>query len=247
MWGRIKLIRAAVSEGQALTVGDVIGIDNRRALAVDSYAWCWALCKFLDSHPTYGPRFRQLTRLVARPDFNERFRRLFREEWTDLNLEWDAYVAELDYGYDFERLAMQHAAARPLEGAAEFELAVDRGWQSTSWLLRAGYEYEVTANGRYTIAHDKQPWPCEPGGVTIRYHAGHPLGMVLSVLRPVEKSRESTGSKSVDFTHPLEVGLGANFTPEQDAILYLRVNDSPAELVENKGSVQVRIRPEVRK
>lgn len=181
-WGRIKLIRDAHQSGKALSLGQVMAIDNRQALSTDAYAWCWAASKFLDSHPEYSEKFRKLPRLVKRSDFNSRFRKLFHKEWADLNVEWPAFVATLDYGYDTDRMAMQHGEAKPLEDSASITVAADRGWLATPWLLRGGTQYQVSAAGRYLIANVGQPWPCEPGGVTIRYHDGQPLGMLLGRL-----------------------------------------------------------------
>ena len=247
-WGRIKLIRDAHAQGSALSLGEVLSISNREALSTDAYAWCWALSKFLDAHPTYGEKFRQLPRLVTRSDFNRRFRRLYRVEWRDLNFEWDGFVAALDYGYDTQQMAMQHRPAEPVDKPASTTIAAERGWQSSGWLLRAGISYRITATGRFQIARedspDQQPWPCEPGGVTLRYHEGNPLGMLLGVLRPVkptEKMRVQPRDGGGTFAQPLALGLAATIRPTEDAILYLRVNDSAAQLSDNRGNLTVQI------
>jgi hypothetical protein len=235
MWGRIKLIREAVKENKALTLPQVIEISNRQALDVDSYAWCWALSKFLDSHPKYSERFGKLASQVREQDFNKRFRNLFHREWTTLQFEWEAFLNDLDYGYDVERMTVEHAAVKPLEESVELNVEVDRGWNAVPWLLQKGREYKVTATGQYQIAHDGEPWPCEPGGVTLRYHDGHPLGMLLGSMR--------TKGKAVSFAEPVAIGLNTTLKPDDDTILYLRVNDSPAELSDNKGTLTVRIEP----
>ncbi len=238
-WGRIKLLRDEHARGSALSLGQVLAIDNRQVLTTDAYAWCWGLCKFLDSHPEYGEKFRKLPRQVQAANFNARFRRMFHQEWADLNVEWQAFVVALEYGYDTKRMAMQHTAAKSVDEPVKTTIAADRGWQATPWLLRGGTEYRVSASGRYQIANDGQPWPCEPGGITIRYHDGKPLGMLLGALRPVNSQVE----ERYDFAHPLAIGLGETIKPTYDAVLYLRVNDSPAELSDNQGAVQVRIEP----
>jgi len=250
LWGRIRLIRDAHQNGKTLPIEGVLAIDNRRALDTDAYAWCWSLCKFLDSHPKFSSRFRELRKNVGRQDFNSRFRRMFQAEWSDLNAEWDAFVATLDYGYDIERMTVNHTSARPVEKSHETTVAADRGWQSSGWLLQAGKRYKVTASGRFQIAADPEPWPSESGGVTLRYHEGHPLGMLLGALRPVSVNsvRKATpeGGKqepaeNVGFANPFAIGLEAAVIPEHDAILYLRVNDSAAELADNQGSLRVEI------
>ncbi len=228
MWGRIKLIREASRAGEPLGLNAVLGLGQRGMLSTDQYAWCWALCKFLDSHPQWQSTFRQLQQQVAEPEFNQRFLETFRD--TKLDQEWNAYVASLDYGYDAERMAIISATNRNKKTVS---IAANRGWQATGWQLLAGKEYEVTATGQFQIAHDSQPWPCEPGGVTLRYHEGRPLGMLLGAIQ------SATGNP---YAKPLAIGLGQTLKPEQDGQLYLRVNDSPAQLSDNQGSLQVKLR-----
>ncbi|HEX6963709.1 MAG TPA: hypothetical protein VF175_17715 [Lacipirellula sp.] len=237
MWGRIKLIRDAVEKQQAWPLNAVLEVNNRRPLDTDVYAWTWALATLLDKHPRFTERFRALKEHVADERFNDRFREAFADDWSDLVVEWDVFVRTLDYGYDVERMATIHKPAEPIEGrSARTTIAADRGWQSTGWLLRAGREYRITASSRFQIAEDAQPWPSEPAGVTIEYHEGRPLGQLLGSLR-------TTGRSAGSFGEPIPIGLAATVKPEADAILYLRVNDSPARLGDNDGDVAVRIEP----
>jgi hypothetical protein len=253
MWGRIKIIRDAVAAKKAWPINAVLEVDNRRPLATDHYAWTWALTTLLDGHPQYRERFRSMKQYVADPAFNERFRGALASDWSDLLAEWDALVSQLDYGYDFERMAMVHKPAEPVGASSErATIAADRGWQATGWLLRGGETYRVSASGRFQIADDGKPWPCEPGGVTIEYHDGRPLGALLGALRPGVKAHgASTGvagpgqrpglQRAVTFASPMVIGLEATVKPHADGVLYLRVNDSPAKLGDNDGGVAVRI------
>ena len=244
MWGRIKLVQ----ESKAMRLPAVLTLGEGRALSTDEYAWCWALCKFLDSHPRLSDQFRRLSKRLDGQDFNRQFRETYRQQWAKLSFEWRTFVAALDYGYDTDRMTVTHKRASTVEADAEITIAVDRGWQSTGWRLQAGKTYTVTAKGRYVIARDEiagddnpgdsEPWPCEPGGVTLEYHDGLPLGMLLGLLRPIDDSR------TADFSEPLAVGLQASVTPEVNTILYLRVNDSPARLSDNKGTLRASIVPQ---
>ena len=233
MWGRIKLVREAHRAGEALDLPAVLALKKRRALSTDEYAWCWALCEFLDSHPRLQGKFRQLSKQVDEQNFNKRFRSDFADEWPELLTEWRAFVATLDYGYDAGRMAMQHRESAGVTGDESVTIAADRGWQSTGWLLEAGKTYLVTAAGRYQIADDGSPWPCEPGGVTLDYHAGQPLGKLLGAWRTTANNQ---------FSEPFAIGLTAKLKPPEAAVLYLRVNDSPARLSENRGTLDVSIR-----
>lgn len=239
MWGRIKLIQ----ESDPVSLPAVLALGDSRALTTDEYAWCWALCKYLDSHPKLGERFRKLSKQINNSNFNGQFREVFRQQWDDMLFEWQAFVAALDYGYDTERMTVKHKEAAPVEGDKEVTIAVDRGWQSTGWRLQAGKTYSISAKGRYEIAREEidgvsVPWPCEPGGVTLEYHDGHPLGITLGLLRPVDPSL------SANLSEQIAVGLQSRVTPSVDAILYLRVNDWPARLSDNQGTLRVSIAPQ---
>jgi hypothetical protein len=237
MWGRIKIVRDAVAEGKAWPLEAVLEVDNRRALTTDHYAWTWALATLLDGHPEFQKRFRELKQRVAEPEFNARFRESFAEDWSDLLAEWDPFVSQLDYGYDVPRMSMTHRPAEPIESTSKrVSIEADRGWQSTGWLLRAGDSYRITASGRFQIADDGQPWPCEAGGVTIEYHDGLPLGALLGALRDAH-------GNAAGFAAPKLIGVGATLKPERDSVLYLRVNESPARLGDNDGDVAVKIEP----
>jgi len=238
MWGRIKFVREAYRDGKPLELSAIMALDKRRAFSTDEYAWCWALCEFLDSHPRWQETFRKLPTYVGEQRFNQRVRHLFRKEWPELLTEWRAFVATLDYGYDTERMAMQHRPSAAISETASVTVAADRGWQSTGWQLKAGQEYRISAEGRYIIANgqiadDGDPWPSEPGGVTLEYHEGRPLGMLLGAWRSTASSR---------FSKPVAIGLAAKLKPPEDAVLYLRVNDSPARLSDNRGSLSASIR-----
>ena len=234
MWGRIKLIRDASSADQAWSIQRVLAVDNSRVLPTDEYAWTWALAALLDGHPQFQERFRMLRGRVTDPRFTDEFRRQYAEDARDLAAEWQAFVAELDYGYDLPTMALVHAEAAPVESASRRStIEANRGWQSAGWILRGGVTYRVNASGRYQIVRDGETWPCEPGGVTIEYHDGMPVGALVGVLRPT--------SGAATFAHPMLIGLEATITPASNAELYLRVNDSPARLRGNAGKVAVRV------
>jgi hypothetical protein len=138
-------------------------------------------------------------------------------------------------------------------------LAADRGWQNSGLRLEAGTSYVLTASGRYQIARQAkhvQPagkhsdaaanaapdgaiWWCEPGGVTIRYYHGQPLGILLAAVRPDQPKPGST----TPLLHASVIGLAATLTPKESGTLFLKVNDSTGELDDNAGELKVEIRP----
>lgn len=239
MLGRVKLIRDAFAAGQALTFPAVMQLDNRAQLGNNAYAWCWAAAKFLDAHPRYRDRFRKLRAHVLDSEFNDVVRREYAAEWPDLTAEWQAFVATLDHGYDFERMAIDFQRGKPLEGhARSVTVTADRGWQSSGVWLEVGKSYRVAASGRFQIAAEQingvaRPWPCEPGGVTIEYHDGKPLGMLLGAI--------DGGTGDATLAHPFAIGLGTTIRPAASGTLYLRVNDSAGRLGDNRGRLSVTI------
>ena len=56
---------------------------------------------------------------------------------------WQAFVATLDYGYDFDRMAIDFRRGKPLAGPLTVEIAADRGWQSSGVRLEAGKSYQL--------------------------------------------------------------------------------------------------------
>jgi hypothetical protein len=241
MLGRVKLVRDAVAAGRPLTFPAVMQIDNRQQLGNESYAWTWAAAKFLDAHPRYRDRFQKLRNHVLDAGFNSIVKREYEADWPELLAEWQAFVATLDHGYDFERMAIDFVRGKPLASkAAHATIRADHGWQSSGVWLEAGKSYRASAVGRYQIAVDQkdgalQPWPCEPGGVTIEYHDGRPLGMLLGAFVGAGDSAHDT------FAKPIAIGLQATFQPASSGTLYLRVNDSPAALHDNRGTLTVSI------
>ncbi len=241
MLGRIKLIRDAVASGHPLGFPAVMQIDNRQQLGNVSYAWSWAATKFLDAHPRYRDRFRTLREHVLDAGFNSIVQREYKADWPDLMAEWQAYLATLDHGYDFDRMAIEFIRGKPLTSqAARATIRADRGWQSSGVWLEAGKSYRASAAGRYQIAVDQkdgalQPWPCEPGGVTIEYHDGRPLGMLLGAIVGAGDSAHNT------FGEPTGIGSQATIEPASSGTLYLRVNDSPAALHDNRGTLSLKI------
>ncbi len=236
-WGRIKIVRDAMAERRGKRFDDVLGYSWRAHRNTEPYAWCWAAAILLDRHPRYRDRFRQLYRHVLKPDFNDRFVEVFADDLDHLREEWQVFVDDLNYGHDIERNAIDFRPGEPLPPTGRIvSIAADRGWQSSGVQLQADVKYLIRAAGRYQVADRPQIWWCEPGGVSIRYYRGRPLGMLLGAVKP-EKPTNSASA----LLHPVPIGQGIRLTPHHTGTLYLKINDSPAELVDNAGELKVKI------
>jgi hypothetical protein len=230
--------------------------DNQAHLKVEPYGWSWAACAFLNGHPRYRDRFRQLLPLLNRPDdFNAKLVAIYGDDFKQLEEEWQIFVADLDYAYDFQRTTIDFTPGEPAtehgrpngdraQGGSgitngqppHLSVQADRGWQNSGVLLEAGKTYKLTATGQYQVANDPKPWISEPGGVSVRYIHGRPLGLLLAAVRPEHPSK-STSS----FLKPIVVGTGTAITPTETGTLYLRINDSSGELSDNSGHANVTI------
>jgi hypothetical protein len=238
IWGRIKLIRDAVAQRHAMTFPDVIDIGPQAHRAVEAYAWCWAATMLLDRHPRYHERFRQLGRMVLEDEFNEQFRRMYASEWRELCEEWQVMVVDLQYGHDLEHTAIEFLAGSPLASeGANVDVAADRGWQSSRIQLQAGQTYRLKASGRFQLAIDGELRWCEANGVSIHYHQGRPLGVLLAAVRPAEATSGASA-----FIRPMVVGLEGEVRPTRNGTLYLKINASPATVGKNAGKASVEVK-----
>ncbi len=243
--GRIKLVRDAVAAGRLMAVDEVLSYGPTAYRDNAAYAWCWALSAFLDGHPRYRERFRQLPKAVLGNDLNARMRERFTADWADLAEEWQLFAASVEYGHDLVRSAIEYAPGEPLsKGAKQIAVAADRGWQSTRIRVTAGKTYHLRASGRFQIALEPGPpersWESEPNGVSIRYYGGRPLGLLLAAVHPEPRNPQAASA----LLKPETVGLETTLRPTANGTLYLRLNDSPAELADNKGSVDVAVSAE---
>jgi len=263
-WGRVRLIQDAVAQHKTLRLPEVIELNPVGRRENEFYAWCWAAVFLLDRDPRFQERFRQLIPLVQRPDFNQQFRRLFESDWDQLCRQWQIMTVDLEYGYDPVRCAVDFApgsySPRPAEGKT-IRIDAARGWQNTGLRLEAGASYRITASGRYQVANPFSPrplagegpggrasedpgkpkiWWGEPGGVSIRYYRGQPLGVLLAAVLPDRTGPDGDAAPS----RPSVVGLDATLAPERTGTLFLKINESAGELSDNAGELRVEVRRE---
>lgn len=252
--GRIRMVKDEVAAGRPQSFRSIMAYDGRAFFTNKTpYGWSWAVCAFLDGHPRYEERFRQLPRVLADTssdkgeaefDLSTKFRQTMDDDWPELNDEWQVFMRSITHGHDLRRTAIDFKKGKPLPAAGhDVEIAADRGWQSAAVRLEAGKTYLFAAKGRYQIAKEAETWWCEPGGVTIRYHNGQPLGKLMASIRPDAKTpEEGTAATPHPGFQPYGIGLNSAWRPAQSGTLYLRINESPADLGDNAGTLSVEIR-----
>ena len=236
-WGRIELLQQAAKEGESLSFAQVRAFGDSAHRELEPYAWCWAAIAFLDGRDATRAAFRALLQDRSR-DVRSGVDALLAE-YPHLALRWDAYVAELDYGYDFERSELNLTPGSSTSGATRHRVVADHGWQNSGRVLAADVEYHLAADGRCTLADEPRPWVSEPQGVTVRYYRGRPLGELQAVLVAADLPPEAGKA----FARPLHIGRGRSVAPEQDMLLWLRINDPPGERADNTGAYIVQVEP----
>ena len=237
-WGRIKILRDEFAAGRALMLADVVRFDNSDFLENTGYGWSWAAAAFFDGHPKTRRIFRRLRNHVTENPV--RFSRLLESELApqlrEFDEQWQLFVVNADYGYDFDAESVMYAAGKPIDGQRKVRLRTDRGWQSSGVRVEAGQTYLVRAEGQYQVQQQPETWWCEPGGITIRYHRGMPLGVLIGSVR-LDTPRPGIAN----LCNPMPLGLRKNIRPVDSGTLYLRINDAPGELGDNVGEITVSI------
>jgi hypothetical protein len=243
-WGRIRIVKDAVAAHRPMSVAGIVGYSGAAYLKTEPYAWSWALVALLDRHPQYRDRFRQLYKAIPQRQVTEQFLKLFQPDWRELNEQWQVYIAGMEYGCDIPRTAIDFALGQAMTSQdAAVKVAAAAGWQNSGLRLEAGASYRLTASGRYQVAKTTKIWWCEPGGVSIRYYRGRPLGILLAAVRPDVAADDAPSP----LLQPTVVGLGATLLPPQSGTLFLKINHSVGELDDNAGELKVEIRQQAEK
>ncbi len=240
-WGRVKIVQDEFAAGRGKSLEAIFSYGLNSHLQADMYGWCWAAAQFLDAHPRTRAAFRG--RMVdARDEGPELTRHMLAQlenDWSDVSEEWQMFIAQAEYGYDVARAAVRRRPAQPLTTPeVRLKIASDAGWQSTGVQLEGGASYEVAAVGRYRIVAGPPVWWCEPGGVTIRYYRGQPLGMLLGAVC----SEPLPADTITPLARPEPIGRKRILAPAQTGTLYLKINEAPLDLADNDGELLVRVR-----
>ena len=240
-WERIEIVQNDFAAHRALRLGEVLAYDARAHRKLEPYGWSWAAAAFMENHPRYRDRFHRLWKFVQDPDFNRRVTESYGNDGAQLAEEFQVFVADITYGYDFERTQLDFTAGHRLRTSGEtVSIAADRGWQNTGLRLEGGKSYRLDAKGRFQVNKTPRIWWSEPGGVSIRFIHGRPLGLLLAAVRPEGKEAPTTSALAA----PLPIGAGTTIQVPATGTLYLRTNISSGDLNNAAGSLTVRVGPD---
>jgi hypothetical protein len=244
--GRIALVRSETAAGRWKSLADVERLVPKEYLETPAYAWSWAACAFLDGHPRYSQKFRELGRQTTGFQFKVAVRRFFAKGGDELRTEWSLFTHELQNGFDLTRAAIQFQPGKLLAGSDQgrsIDVAADRGWQSSGVLVRKGLEYDVSASGEVTLSHVPKPWISQPQGVSIVYSEGRPIGRLLAAIHQEPADLNAPES----MLDQCVIGPARRFVAPTSGTLYFRVNDHWNSLADNEGRYRVTIREHSKK
>ena len=236
---RITTIRDDFAANQFKTMTSIFAFKPVEFSTVPHYAWSWALCMFLDRTPRYHERFQKLSRSTVGGQLPQMFEELFKGDERDLATEWTLFAANLLYGYDLARAAIDFQSGVALVDEQSVPVNADRGWQSSGVRLEKDKVYKIAASGRFALGNHPKPWVSEPRGITFRYFDGRPIGMLLGCLRTEEGP---AGGEGEPMLQNFAIGRGLEFKAPVTGTLYLRLNDAWNSLQDNRGRVDATIR-----
>ncbi len=230
-WGRVNLLKKMLAQTPPKSLDDIFETPPTAFRDVNAYAWSWAACEFLANHPLSEQIFAKLPTRLNQPilSFSPRLRSKLEPDWDELTGDWYRYIHEVNYGTDVSAAMLKTARKTP-DGS--FEISATSSWQSTGISVISGDRYRIVGEGQFVVGQTIKPWRCESGGVTVEYYDGHPLGKLIAAV--------ITGGP--DKIH--QIPIGSTQTPivfNQDGILALRINESPARLNDNSGHLKVTI------
>jgi hypothetical protein len=240
-FGRIEMIRMECEAGRALSAADVLelGVKEFSESRSTPYAWSWALCTFLATHPATSAEYRTVCQQWDTTQFNRTFNQFWTRHRSVIDSDWELFRESLCYGFDLPRGATSRGEATPLVTGAsrEVKLHADQGWQGTGITVQAGQSVQISATGRVILKQTPQPWESEPTGISIRYSEGRPIGRLLAAVQ------RSTPAKTGPIRHWefFNIAAGTTLNISDAGTLYLRVNDRWNELADNTGEYRVQI------
>lgn len=241
-FGRIEMIHDEVAAGRLLSLSQIGSLGDREFTQSRTipYAWSWALCRFLDGHPRYQERFRQLGRHLNGNEFVQLLAKSFDADRTLLTAEWEQFARRLEYGANISAEEFRLRETHDITiSPAVLSVSANRGWQSTGITLLPDRTYAIEANGEVVLADEPRPWVSRPQGITVRYAAGMPIGTLLAGILPMGEGALEPGAPAFPV---IVAGRSRRLTVDRPGLLFLRVNDFSSELDDNSGEYDVTIR-----
>ena len=245
--GRIEQLQALRVAGRTPLLADVFAQPPQAHRTLDAYAASWAAVAMLANHPAHRAAFAAAERGPLDGGFTARLAAAPGWDADRAGRDFAAFLADLDYGYEFSRSTIDWSPGKPLTGRVEIAVAAGRGWQNSGWSLAQGQRSSFAATSRVTVgpasacradrkdavAPSVRILESTPDGITLRWDRGRPIGRLL-VAQWIDPGDGSSPAFRV-----LAEGAGGTFTAAADGPVYLKVNEAPGDLADNEGEFHV--------
>ena len=240
--GRIEKIRELREVGRAPSLASVLALPAGRHGEIADYAASWAAVTLFAQHPAYAAVFTTLEQGVLGPDLNLRLEAMPGWDRARAEQDFDAFTSEIDYGWDFSRMAIDWSPGQPLAGECVVAVNAARGWQNSGLRSAAGERIAFVATGRAgvgTITDTKTgavtPLETEANGISLEWYRGRPLGRLL-----VGQWLAGGGAGERPRFAVVADGAGGEFTAPANGPLFVRLNGPPGRLAVGEGAISVR-------
>lgn len=240
--GRIEELRKSRAAGTPPRLAAVLAAPPGNHLAIAAYASSWAAVVLFSQHPAFARPFAAAERGPLDADFNARLAAQPGWDMARAAREYDAFVADVDYGYDIPRMAVDWSPGKPLVAPTHVTVDAGRGWQNTGLTLERGDRCRLAVQGRVLLGEVRDPTTktvtpieSEADGITLRWYRGRPVGRLLAA------QWEEPQGKPPGFVI-LGAGSAVDITAATSGPLYLQVNQPPGDRTDTTGSFTVEIR-----
>lgn len=237
--GRIEQIRHLAAAGLTPTLDAVLRAPPTIHRDIAAYAADWALLTMLAQHPAYAQSFTAVERAALDRSLNDRLAAM--PGWNPARAARDfaAFLAEVDYGFDFRRSAIDWSAGRDLDSTTTIAVEADRGWQHSGLAIKPGQRVTMSATGRCVVGRVTDvKLESTAEGISLRWYRGRPVGTLLAA----QWLNTADGAASGRF-EILATGTAGTITAAAAGPLYFKINESPGELADNGGTLQVTLTP----
>jgi hypothetical protein len=240
--GRIEMMRRLRQSAEAPSLEQVFALKPTLHGTISSYASAWAVVAFLAEHPRYKHRFGTTQRQPLDASFTRRLTSQPGWNATTASRDFDAFTADLDYGFECERMAIDWSVGRQLPATgATATVTATRGWQNSDWQLEAGRRYRLQASGRCRVGQLQRAdglldLESTAAGISLDWYRGRPMGRLL--VGQWDETPDSGGRPQFQI---LAEGTAATFTAAIDGPVFLKINNRPANLTMSDGQLAVDI------
>lgn len=197
---------------------EVVESDQLTGDSWQAYATRWALCHLLANNPNYAAKFKPLgISLMQKQPAS--FDKTYGPVATQLDFEYERFLADVCPGYRADLCAWDWKTKfAPLKSGDTMTKRVEakRGWQATGATLTAGTEYQIEAEGQWTIS------------------AGQVSDAKESKLLCAQLSDGRLGAE-FEWKH------ATKFTPTETGDLFVRCGEDWGGLGDNEGAITLKV------